>query len=124
MVGERVRECRAEQGISLKKAAAQAGIAFSTWSRIENGHVDPETATLQKIAGVLGVTVQELRGEVGSGSEFDRVLIQSVRRLRPEDQRDALVWILAHVRAEDQEVGEDFPDAMTRVLEPAMAGDE
>lgn len=46
------------------RAAQQAGISRSTWSRLENGESAPDTIQLARIAEMLGTTAPEFLAEV------------------------------------------------------------
>jgi transcriptional regulator with XRE-family HTH domain len=65
----RVRELRKERGWTLEQAAAQAGLARSTLSKIENGQMSPTYEALKKLAEGLSISVPQLftppsRGQV------------------------------------------------------------
>ena len=53
-LGDLVKQRRQSQSISLRDAAAGAGVSFNTLSRVERGHV-PDMATFRRIAAWLGV---------------------------------------------------------------------
>jgi len=54
--GQRVRELRSAQSISVRAAAHQAGISPAYLSRIESGKIPPPTSSVIKaLAEVLGV---------------------------------------------------------------------
>jgi transcriptional regulator with XRE-family HTH domain len=54
-VGHRIRETRAEQGLSLEQLARLTGISAPALSLIETGKRDPRLTTLKRIAGALRV---------------------------------------------------------------------
>lgn len=94
MIGHRVRACRIAMSLSIAEAARRAGVHTVTWSRIENGHSQPDTDTLAKMAAVLRVAVADLLdGGAGEGDAF-RVLAEAYRRLSPADQRDVLATVV------------------------------
>jgi DNA-binding XRE family transcriptional regulator len=49
-VGCRLRELRAERGISIRALAEQSGLNVNTLSLIENGKTSPSVSTFQQIA--------------------------------------------------------------------------
>lgn len=53
-IGERLRELRTRQGLSMRGLAAQAGVAPSYVSSVEAGRISPTIATLRKLLLVLG----------------------------------------------------------------------
>jgi transcriptional regulator with XRE-family HTH domain len=59
-VGTEVRRLREAKGWGQTKLAAEAGMAVSGVSQIENGHRNPNSATLIKLARALEVEVSEL----------------------------------------------------------------
>jgi len=59
-LGERVRELRKAKGWTLEQAAAQAGLARSTLSKIENGQMSPTYEALKKLAEGLAISVPQL----------------------------------------------------------------
>jgi transcriptional regulator with XRE-family HTH domain len=59
-IGEVLRQLREKLGLSLRTLAAQAGFSASFMSQVENGQVSPSIASLEKIAGELGVSLADL----------------------------------------------------------------
>ncbi len=59
-VGKEVRRLREARGWGQTKLAAAADMAVSGVSQIENGHRNPNSATLIKLARALGVEVADL----------------------------------------------------------------
>jgi transcriptional regulator with XRE-family HTH domain len=59
-VGKEIRRLREAKGWGQTKLAAAADMAVSGVSQIENGHRNPNSATLIKLAGALGVEVADL----------------------------------------------------------------
>jgi transcriptional regulator with XRE-family HTH domain len=56
----RVRALRMDRGWTLAQAAAAAGLARSTLSKIENGQMSPTYAALKKLAQGLDISVPQL----------------------------------------------------------------
>jgi HTH-type transcriptional regulator, competence development regulator len=54
-VGQRIRETRAAQGLSLEQLARLTGISAPALSLIETGKRDPRLTTLKRIADALRV---------------------------------------------------------------------
>lgn len=52
-------EYRARNGLSMAKAAAEAGITIQTWMHIERGMQDPSRLTEAKIMGVVRKGAEE-----------------------------------------------------------------
>lgn len=59
-LGQRVRELRKAKGWTLEQAAAQAGLARSTLSKIENGQMSPTYEALKKLAQGMDMSVPQL----------------------------------------------------------------
>jgi transcriptional regulator with XRE-family HTH domain len=56
-VGRRLRELRAEKGISIRALAQRSGLNVNTLSLIENDKTSPSVSTLQKVAEALQVPI-------------------------------------------------------------------
>ena len=64
-IGVNLRALRIAAGLSGNELGGRAGVPQSTVSNIENGKVvDPTVSTASKLAFVLGVSIEELFGEV------------------------------------------------------------
>jgi transcriptional regulator with XRE-family HTH domain len=62
--GERLRELRAERGLSLREVGERGGPNKDTMSLIERGVHRPQPQTLGRIAEALGMSVSSLRFEL------------------------------------------------------------
>ena len=69
-LGERIKEIRKSQTVSLRGLAKGADISVAYLSNIEKGESSPTVETLQRISGVLKVSVQELTEAVEGKSSF------------------------------------------------------
>jgi transcriptional regulator with XRE-family HTH domain len=56
-VNERIKSARIEAGLTQRQLAAATGLALTTVSRIERGHVSPTLASLERIAAAMGPTI-------------------------------------------------------------------
>jgi transcriptional regulator with XRE-family HTH domain len=54
-----LRHWREQRGYSVRELARRARVGFVTVSRIENGHMSPTVAMLEKLAKALGIGVRE-----------------------------------------------------------------
>ena len=54
-----LRHWREKRGYSVRELARRAKVGFVTVSRIENGHISPTVAMLEKLAKALGIGVRE-----------------------------------------------------------------
>ena len=58
-LGERIREIREARELTQRQVAARLEIDDYYISRLENNHVNPTLATLQRLAGALEVEVRD-----------------------------------------------------------------
>src|SRR5512138_2223966 len=56
-LGNRLRDLRRQQGLSLRALAEKSGLSANTLSLIENGKTSPSVATLQQIAIALSIPI-------------------------------------------------------------------
>jgi transcriptional regulator with XRE-family HTH domain len=54
-IGETLQRLRMERGLSLRTLASRAGFSASFLSQVENGLTSPSIASLEKLAGTLGL---------------------------------------------------------------------
>jgi len=67
VVGKHVRRLRSQLDLSLRELASRAGFSPSLLSQLENGLVSPSIHSMEKIAGVLGVTLGAFFAGVDKG---------------------------------------------------------
>lgn len=73
-MGNRIRELRAEKGVTLTELEDSTGLSTSAVSQYENGNRKPKIETWQKLADYFGVSVSYLQGieaKAGSTSELE-----------------------------------------------------
>ena len=62
--GQRLRELRVQQALSLRALAERSGVAFDTINKLELGYRPARLVTIRKLADALGVEPKELmKGE-------------------------------------------------------------
>lgn len=59
-LAKRLKQLRAERGLTQAALAKRAGVTLSYVGRLEIGRHDPQLSTLRKLAKALKVTVAEL----------------------------------------------------------------
>ena len=59
-LAQRLKQLRAEKGLTQAALARRAGVTLSYIGRLEIGRHDPQLSTLQKLAKALRVTMAEL----------------------------------------------------------------
>jgi transcriptional regulator with XRE-family HTH domain len=83
-VGDLVRRLREGRGLSLRGLASATEFSPSFLSQLENGQVSPSIASMQRIASVLGVTLGEFFGQLGTSESG--VVIRVADRVQLESQ--------------------------------------
>ena len=99
-LGVSIRKIRQTKGISQGEMQKRTGILRSYLSRVENGHTVPSFATLQRLAGALGVTLSDFFSPDGaqpsavgsgdSGSDYLRELKNLLPQLTADQRRQLL----------------------------------
>lgn len=82
VVGRRVRERRADLGLTMEQLAGEAGMSIGMLSKIENGQTSPSFATLTALAHAARVPFTTFFR--GLDEEHDAVLVRSGEGLRIE----------------------------------------
>jgi transcriptional regulator with XRE-family HTH domain len=59
VVGTQLRAWRQRRGLTLRALADKAGVSYVTISRIEQDHMSPTVAMLERLAQALGITVRD-----------------------------------------------------------------
>lgn len=54
-----LRHWRERRGYSVRQLARKAGVGYVTIVRIENGHISPTVAMLEKLAKALRISVRD-----------------------------------------------------------------
>jgi transcriptional regulator with XRE-family HTH domain len=71
-IADRVRDLRADQGLSLDALATSSGVSRSMISLIERGETSPTAVVLEKLAAGLGVTLASLFDAPASSTHIPR----------------------------------------------------
>ncbi|MFI7580608.1 helix-turn-helix domain-containing protein [Kocuria kalidii] len=80
-LGRRIRSLRKDRGLTLAELADRAGTAASQLSVIENGRREPRLSLLQRLADVLGSSVDALLGaEPGNRREALEIQLERAQR--------------------------------------------
>jgi transcriptional regulator with XRE-family HTH domain len=98
-VGLRLRILRKERGLSQRDLAARAGLSANTISLIEREEISPSVATLQHLAGALGVRMSYF---FESPAETD--VIYAKANLRPRIISDGVTIEAIAARLSDQQL--------------------
>jgi transcriptional regulator with XRE-family HTH domain len=109
-VGAWVRRLREDQRISLRALAARTDFSPSFISQVENGLVSPSIASMEKIAGALGVTLSEFFAAAAQGEAG--LIVRIADRMHLSSQ-----WSRGRVEALGPGQGRRF-DTVVITLEP------
>ena len=91
-LSENLRQLRETRGLSQQQLAKLAGVPRPTWASLESGSANPTLSVLVKVAGALGVSIEELIGPPRStGTLYPAATLKTrkrgavrVRNLLPE----------------------------------------
>jgi transcriptional regulator with XRE-family HTH domain len=90
---ERIRQLRAERGLSQAKLAVMADMDPATLNRLEQGKGNPNLRTLERVADALGVGVADLLGKASALPAPQKSLFNDLAR---EEQRAAVTELLSN----------------------------
>src|SRR5437868_8015754 len=85
-IAERVRELRAQRGLSLDALARKSGVSRSMISLIERGESSPTAVVLERLATGLSVTLSSLFE--GASAVVDTAIDPVARRARQPEWKD------------------------------------
>lgn len=100
--GRRIALWREQAGLSQEAAAAKAGVSHAAWQRWEGGKSTPYPRNWEKIAAVVGHSVEELRGDPPKSTDdvadqldrieakLDQLLLKATARVTPTEADAAL----------------------------------
>ena len=100
-MGNRIRELRKSNGLTMKQLGQQIGLAESTISQYETGKRSPDNETLLKLGEIFGVTVGYILGseekETTPGeqalTEGEKTLLDLFRKV-PADQQAMVLQMI------------------------------
>lgn len=81
-IGENIKKAREAKVLSQKEVAVTLKMDQSQYSKIENGKVDPQFSTIEKIAKAIKMNVVELVAAPDLFKEvaaYDKTLVEKVR---------------------------------------------
>jgi len=59
-LAENIKKIREDKNLMQKEVAAQIGLKPAHYNKIENGLVEPSIDTLDKLAGLYGITIDDI----------------------------------------------------------------
>ncbi len=89
-VGEKIKELREDQALSLESLAQRIGVSPSVLNQIENHLVSPPLGTLIKIARGLNVSVSDFFG--GEGSTYSLVRKEERKKVSRFASKDGISY--------------------------------
>ncbi|MFN5954456.1 MAG: helix-turn-helix domain-containing protein [Dolichospermum sp.] len=108
-LGQRLHLIRKEQNLSMRSLARMAEISVAYLSKIEHDEANPTVDVLERLAKVLGLSLEELTVDVGeeSSSKQDQpvslqTFINKYKHIHPELQERDLQKILCNIRLRGQ----------------------
>ena len=91
-VGDNIKKIRRDRGIQQKQMAIELGIDQSNYNKIENGKREPSLDLLNRVAGMFGVSVNDI---LNPGIELpkemtveDKTMMEQVRLIQQLDDDD------------------------------------
>ena len=85
MFAEQMRRLRQERGMTQQGLAEALGVSTSAVQKWERGQSEPNTKTLQRMADLFGVSLDELCDHPAPKSNVT-VLTRALRQMTPEEQ--------------------------------------
>ena len=100
-MGNRIRELRKNNGLTMKQLGQQIGLAESTISQYETGKRSPDNETLLKLGEIFGVTVGYILGSEEKENtpgeqtltEGEKALLELFRKI-PADQQAMVLQMI------------------------------
>ena len=98
-VGEKIRQVRESKGMSQKEVALTLIMNPSQYSKIENGKVDPQFSSIEKIANALGVDIADMFNSnkvITDIDSFDKSLVEKIQLIEQleENQKKSIFSII------------------------------
>lgn len=94
-LGAKLRALRAQRGLSVRTFATQVGFSPSFISQLESDLVSPSIASLEKIAGALGVTLGQLFSSLERTTEARMIVRHRGRLIYTSSWSNSTVAVLA-----------------------------
>ncbi|MDD6094677.1 MAG: helix-turn-helix domain-containing protein [Clostridia bacterium] len=96
MLNERIRELRKRKGFTQEELAVRLHVVRQTVSKWEKGVSVPDASTLQSVAEVLEVSVQELLGADAKQPESQNEIAAQLSRINEQmavrNRRSVIIW--------------------------------
>ena len=89
-IGEKIKKIREAKGLSQKEVALTLSMNPSQYSKIENGKVDPQCSSIEKIANALGISLSDIFTEesnLDNINSIDKSIIEKVQLIEQLDDK-------------------------------------
>ena len=98
-IGDRIKKTREAKGLSQKEVALTLSMNPSQYSKIENGKVDPQCSSIEKIANALGISLADIftqENDLEHINSIDKSIIEKVQliELLDEKQKESIFSII------------------------------
>ena len=91
IVGDKIKQCRENQGLSMTDLAKKTGMTISAISQFESGDRAPSLESLDKLADALEVSVDYLMGrEEKISDENLSAMFRGLQNMTEEDREEML----------------------------------
>ncbi|MBP2652591.1 MAG: family transcriptional regulator [Firmicutes bacterium] len=103
-IGKKIIELREKRGLSQYRLAKEAGVGQGRISQIESGkNPSPTTATLQKIAQALGVSMSEFDDNKSEAANLLPQIMEKYKTMEMNEEEKEAYQDLLKMSADEQE---------------------
>lgn len=89
-IGDRIKKIREAKGLSQKEVALNLSMNPSQYSKIENGKVDPQCSSIEKIANALGISLADIftqENSLENINSIDKSIVEKVQLIEQLDEK-------------------------------------
>lgn len=91
IIGDRIKQCRESQELSITKLAEESGLTISAISQFESGDRDPSLESLDKLVDALEVSADYLMGRDEKLSDENiQAMFRGLQNMTPRDKENML----------------------------------
>lgn len=87
-IGSKIKKIRESKGFSQKEVALNLNMNPSQYSKIENGKVDPQCSSIEKIAIALGVNLSDVFAQENNLENINSIDKSIIEKVQLIDQLD------------------------------------
>lgn len=93
-IGENIKKYRKALNISQKDLANKLNMPISTLANYENDHREPNIETLNKIASILGITINDMVRNEEKTSNKNSIGIRFLDRSKLPDEKEQIIKVV------------------------------